>query len=97
MPKTVCYTFILTLIASIISNQAFAGPTELRSDDTTRNYWVPQNPPKAHYKIECSIDLTKGLRTEILNIPNSNEIRVTGTNVILAASQWSFVYEVDSG
>lgn len=43
-----------------------------------------------------AIDLTKGLRTEILNIPNSNEIRVIGTGALTPASQWSFIYEVDS-
>ena len=35
--------------------------TEVKSEQTSRpEYWAPKNPPKAHYKIECSIDLSKG-------------------------------------
>jgi tetratricopeptide (TPR) repeat protein len=73
MCKINLHTFLLALVVSIASVQASAGSTELRSDDTTRNYWVPQNPPKAHYKIECSIDPVKGLLegTEVICFRNT--------------------------
>ncbi|MHC4638152.1 MAG: gluzincin family metallopeptidase, partial [Planctomycetota bacterium] len=47
--------------------------TEVKSEQTSRpEYWVPQNPPKAHYKIECSINPAEGLLegTEIIHFIN---------------------------
>ena len=58
------YSFLLILTFS----------TALASDQAMRaNFWVPKNPPKAHYKIECSIDLAKGLLegTEVICFRNT--------------------------
>lgn len=54
--------FLLSLVALIALSQASAGSTELTSGSSiAANYWVPRRPPKAHYTIDCSVDLTKGL------------------------------------
>ncbi|MHC4800261.1 MAG: M1 family aminopeptidase, partial [Planctomycetota bacterium] len=66
--------FILSLVFSVAAGQGFAGPTKLASGDTARtDYWVPKKPPKAHYKIDCSIDLSQGLLegTEIIRFRNT--------------------------
>jgi hypothetical protein len=66
--------FILSLFFSVAAGQGFAGPTKLASGDTAQtDYWVPKKPPKAHYKIDCSIDLSQGLLegTEIIRFRNT--------------------------
>ena len=54
------YILMLILIVSIALLQASAGLTSRSENSVPTNYWAAQNPPKAHYKIECSIDLTRG-------------------------------------
>jgi hypothetical protein len=53
---------ILSLILSITSPQALADMRELSKENIKgAGGWAYQEPPKAHYTIECSIELNKGL------------------------------------
>ena len=62
MCKTKLYAFMLSFITLIALPQACAGSTELTGGSSiAANYWVPKKPPKAHYKIECSINLSEGI------------------------------------
>jgi len=73
MCKVKFHIFILFLVFSVAAGQGFAGPTKLASGDTAQtDYWVPKKPPKAHYKIDCSIDLSQGLLegTEVIRFIN---------------------------
>jgi len=48
---------------------------EVKGEQASRpEFWTPQNPPKAHYKIECSIDPANGLLqgTEVISFKNTS-------------------------
>ncbi|MHC4153516.1 MAG: M1 family aminopeptidase [Planctomycetota bacterium] len=69
------YTIILTLVVSIPSIQLSGCSAESKSEAMAQtDYWVPRNPHRAHYKIECSIDPAKGLLqgTEVINFKNTS-------------------------
>lgn len=56
--------FLETLFVSVVlSFSISASSTEAASADGPSNteYWAPVRPPKAHYRIDCSIDAAKGL------------------------------------
>lgn len=66
--------FILSLILSIASPQALADLRELSEENIKRaGRWAYQDPPKAHYTIECSIEPNKGLLegTENIHLKNT--------------------------
>jgi len=55
------HTFTLSVLISIIPVQAFTAASTLKSErDSQIDFWVPKEPPKAYYKIECSADPAKG-------------------------------------
>lgn len=72
MIKSRGYLIAFALIISMTSFQSLATSTKSESGDTPQNYWAPKNPPKAHYKIECSIDLSKGSINGIETISFNN-------------------------
>jgi len=84
MCKTNLHMFMLSFITLIALTQASVGSTELTSGSSiAANYWVPKNPPKAHYKVDCSIDLTKGLLegTEVIRFKNATSRAIRRLNV----------------
>lgn len=56
------------------------------------DYWVPQKPLKAHYEIDCSIDLTEGLLegTEIIRFRNT-----TSRSIYRLAIKWTSLGTMD--
>ncbi|HUW20334.1 MAG TPA: M1 family aminopeptidase [Sedimentisphaerales bacterium] len=82
-----CFPGRLCRVAALTVFVAFG---RLRGEDASRNhFWVPKDPPKAHYKIDCSIDPAKGLLEgkEIIRFRNS-----TGAPIHRFAIKW-FSYE----
>ena len=65
---------ILSLILSIASPEALADMRESSEENIKRaGRWAYQDPPKAHYTIECSIEPNKGLLegTENIHLKNT--------------------------
>ena len=58
------FSFFLAVGSVKVKGEQFVQP----------EYWIPQNPPKVHYKIECSIDSAEGLLqgTEIITFKNTS-------------------------
>ncbi len=62
--------------------------TEVKGEQTSRpEYWAPQNPPKAHYKIECSINPANGFLqgTEVISFKNTSSRPMRRVTILWAS------------
>lgn len=61
MCRITFHTIIISLIISTLPTQALATSNEFNGGKESQvDYWIPNKPPKAYYKIECSLDPIKG-------------------------------------
>ena len=64
----------LLCAAAMVAATVITGFVEGTDVDTSATgYWVPKNPPRAYYNIDCTIDPTKGLLqgTEVIHFRNT--------------------------